>query len=935
MPSNGTGDATLARRQKVKSAASGQHSQQAQSSRRQPPVLLFERADASLYTSLTTLPQKAGVAANLLARLCGKELADNALDAADMAGRPGAVTVRIKAGNLTVTDQGTGIADATPEKLAHIFSVARPMLSSKLLRRPSRGAVGNGLRVCLGYLTATSGCLIVETGALRVELDPQVDGRSRIASVTAIKPITGVRLTAIAGNIPFTPDDLTWAEDAIELASQSGRPAFTGKPSPHWLDHNHFRVLLQSAGQLSVRAFLAQFDGLSGSKIQSEIAARFLRRTIDTLAASEAAQLLTACQGAARVPKAKTLCPLGRDAVIATGYAIAEGTVIEGAHPPRAHLPFLVEAWVDAFPPEEREQTVSGALYMNRTRALTPFTGHAWHGRLDLTVSNTSVACMVPAGPRYEVTINITSPTFRLLSDGKTPDCRPFRSAMAEVVDKAAKQAGRDIAQAMSSEQKRFEARKRAEFREAEQEQRLSDREARQARQERLAAEKAERDRERQERPDIREAVIQLLPGAIKRAEASGYLFNTRHLVYDIREKVRQLTGKELTQSYFDTLVTEVEAEQGDLSPLLIREARGSFFVPHHSHEATPLGTQSVRAFRRPAWTFNKIVVIEKEDLRLMLEQAEWPQRHDAMLMSSKGFNTRAARDLIDAVAETTEPVSVFSAHDADAAGTRIQHALQHATLARAARKIEIIDLGLQPWEGIERGLQIEKVPVSLKKNGDPKRRAVGDYIKARTDRAPTGETWEDWLQHSRFELNAFSSAELIEWLDAKMAEHAAGKLIPPDDILIDGFEERLRERAETAVADAISARTNTRLAAIEAEQAKAVTPINAEIARLAAPFYAEIRRVTADAAQRLAATITPFEQQTATVLAEANGIDRERETARAIAASTPKAAELIVELEEGFEEDPSRLWSDALDDIADDTEIAAIKLEIDEGGRS
>jgi len=65
--------------------------------------------------------------------------------------------------------------------------------------------------------------------------------------------------------------------------------------------------------------------------------------------------------------------------------------------------------------------------------------------------------------------------------------------------------------------------------------------------------------------------VLELLPGAIKRAEASGYLFNTRHMLYDIRETVRQRCGATLEQSYFDKLVTEIEAERGDLSPLLLR----------------------------------------------------------------------------------------------------------------------------------------------------------------------------------------------------------------------------------------------------------------------------------------------------------------------------------------------------------------------------
>jgi hypothetical protein len=42
--------------------------------------------------------------------------------------------------------------------------------------------------------------------------------------------------------------------------------------------------------------------------------------------------------------------------------------------------------------------------------------------------------------------------------------------------------------------------------------------------------------------------------------------------------------------------------------------------------------------------------------------------------------------------AVTTERVTPFSVHDADAASTLIQHMLQHAMLARGARKIEVID---------------------------------------------------------------------------------------------------------------------------------------------------------------------------------------------------------------------------------------------------
>ncbi len=463
---------------------------------------------------------------------------------------------------------------------------------------------------------------------------------------------------------------------------------------------------------------------------------------------------------------------------------------------------------------------------------------------------------------------------------------------------KPAKRAGRDIAEAMSAEQKRAAVHREQQQREEAQQQRLADRTARQERLAQIEAQKPAR----KALPDICDVVLELLPNAIEIESASGLMFNTRRLLYRIRDEVQRRSGKELVQSYFDKLITEIEAEQGDLSPLLIREARGSFSIPHDPAGATPLGTLAVRNFHRPAWRFNKIIAIEKDDLRLMLEQAGWDERHDALLVSAKGFNTRAARDLIDKVAETTEPVKAFSVHDGDWAGTLIQHTLQNATLARAARKIEIIDLGLQPWEGVALGLPVERVTVRLTKSGEPTRRPVGEYVRAATSRAPNGQTWEQWLQYSRVELNAFTSAELIDWLDHKMAEVGVGKVIPPNNILRDEFSEQLRAQIQEAVAEAIEQRLADQIAAIEAERAEATKDIQAEI-----------DRITADLRRRLAEVSEPFQQRIETARLEANAIDRDGNSLR-------------MAISEAFSDRPMLPWLSVLREIAD-----AVEADIDD----
>jgi hypothetical protein len=120
--------------------------------------------------------------------------------------------------------------------------------------------------------------------------------------------------------------------------------------------------------------------------------------------------------------------------------------------------------------------------------------------------------------------------------------------------------------------------------------------------------------------------------------------------------------------------------------------------------------------------------------------------------MSSKGFTTRAARDLVDKLAEHDEAVTIFCVHDADAWGTMIYQTFQEETKARGARRIRIVNIGLEPWEAIERGLEVETVPP-----GD-KRKPVADYVQQRED----GEYWEEWLQTHRVELNAMTTPEFI-----------------------------------------------------------------------------------------------------------------------------------------------------------------------------
>jgi hypothetical protein len=253
-------------------------------------------------------------------------------------------------------------------------------------------------------------------------------------------------------------------------------------------------------------------------------------------------------------------------------------------------------------------------------------------------------------------------------------------------------------------------------------------------------------------------------------------------------------TGEELKTPNFNKIITDYESEHGEI-PGMYREPRGSIYHPHR-RETITLGTLMVEKYERPVWTFNKVMYIEKEGFSEALKEAGWAERHDCMLMSSKGFSTRAARDLVDKLAKHGEWVDIFCVHDADGSGGMIYQTLQEATKARGARKIRVVNLGLEPWEAVRMRLEIEDV-----EEGD-RHKPVADYVRKRKDTAPDGKSWEEWLQTHRVELNAMTTPEFIDWLDGKMAKH--GKLIPPPDVLTAELDQRIENKVRASITERI-----------------------------------------------------------------------------------------------------------------------------------
>ena len=285
---------------------------------------MFTREDWTLFRTLSTLSQKAGVSQYVLPGLVAKEVVDNALDAG------AACQVGLLEGNgFWVEDDGEGIA-GSDDDIAELFSIRRPLRSSKLLRRPTRGALGNGLRVVTGAVLASGGSLVVRTRGRALRLTPKDDGTTLAERVREFDG-PGTRIEVRLGtSLPVGERTLFRARQAIALAG--GETRYAGKTSPHWYDTDSFFELLRAAGARTVRDVVEDFDGCSGPKAK-KIAAEFKMRLASSLSREEAERLLIVARQNAKTVKPERLGTVG-PAIEGwpTSYAKTVGTITETPH---------------------------------------------------------------------------------------------------------------------------------------------------------------------------------------------------------------------------------------------------------------------------------------------------------------------------------------------------------------------------------------------------------------------------------------------------------------------------------------------------------------------------------------------------------------------------------------------------------------------------
>lgn len=318
----------------------------------------------------------------------------------------------------------------------------------------------------------------------------------------------------------------------------------------------------------------------------------------------------------------------------------------------------------------------------------------------------------------------------------------------------------------------------------------------------------------RSSRITIREAAWEVMEKAYLKASSNGTLpAHARQIMYAARGRIQELTGRTtLDDQYFtQTLLPDFMAEHADETAGwdVVFDARGHFEEPH-TKRVVSLGTLEVREYLEkvgmpdadelelelprgdrfpthgPENRFGAILFIEKEGFLPLFRKVKLAERYDVAIMSTKGMSVTASRLLIDQLCGRHERLRLLVLHDFDKAGFSIVGTLQRDTRRyEFENEIEVVDLGLRLGDVKANRLESETVHYrnsnptwNLRENG-----ATDEEIKFLSG---------DGYRGQRVELNAFTSADLVRWIEEKLKDHRVEKVVPDGECLDEAYRRAL-----------------------------------------------------------------------------------------------------------------------------------------------
>ncbi|MEY9965969.1 DNA topoisomerase VI subunit B [Streptacidiphilus sp. MAP12-16] len=785
---------------------------------------VFSTPRSAEFLDKRSLQSQTGQDAARFGRVVVKELLDNALDAAESAGLAPEIGIAVTTDHepgvvrVTVTDNGPGLL---PEVVGRILNFNDNVSDKETLRSPTRGMQGNAFKTLLGIpctLGVTAPVVIGAHGVrheIAVSLDP--DGVPAIRHETS--PSTRTTGTSVSVPLPagllragevgewlqkfafVNPHALLvehahsgFGEEAGIYKPTAGgkwrKPLPTDPTSAHHYDlpameklvFGHVREAARGGKDMTLREFVVSFAGLSGSVKAQKVTALLpgiTRMSGFKDSRHEVAVLLAAMRQHSRPPKPSSLGRVDRthyEHVLDHAFGLDQAWFARKELTDHAGIPWVIEATVAR---THRAGRITFAVNYSPTYsdplANTTLIGDTVTGYGVSSFLDQADAAPDP-GNQYQraAVLHLICPAPQFTDKGKATLVVPreVANACAAALDAATKA----LQRAHRSKRRAESAQLRAVLRTAKQEAKAA----------------------RTRKTTVKDAVAAVIEEAVAQARgAQGLSFSSHTLFYKIRPlALKPLpAGTKLSAPYVEqTLIPGWEREHHPIQGLY-REPRGTLHHPHDPSGSSDvrLGTREVQQYFPPAWSFDKILVIEKTGLWPPVKEAGLAEKYDMAVITNEGYSTEACRDLLAAL--PPGKVQIFVLHDADPHGYNIARTLGEQTARMPRHHIEVIDLGLSVEDAIAKDLESEPevrttaLPAGIVPHLSQV--ALDWFTGEEAARNRKGKVTQWHCQ--RVELNAFSSPELIAYIEEGLARHGAtGKVVPPDS--------ELRFTAETAV---------------------------------------------------------------------------------------------------------------------------------------
>ena len=738
-----------------------------------------------------------------------KELLDNALDGCETAGVSPDITVSIIGDSICIEDNGKGIA---PEVVTKILDFTTRTSDKVIYCSPSRGQQGNALKTILAIPYVLSegkkdSRVVIESQGIhhdiRVSLDA-IAGKPLIEhNQTEIVKISGTKITVytcieletlkseflqIVLNFSLLSPHLLLKTHGFGIDTDDGDVATIPDwqkwtphepTSPYWYSLENFKKLISAhiaaarngTRDYTIREFISQFRGLSSTQRQKRITDHLpnnIKRLSDFVVDGQrldetlVLSLLSQMQKESRTVPPEMLGIIGEEHF----QRYFKDPIKYHCIKHKGEVPFVVEAAFGYIEYLERPEFSFGLNFspafsdpFDNVRLSDGKDKHDWgiHGL---------ASCFeLKYDDKARLIVHVTHPclTFNDKSKARINPDEELRKAVGLAVAAVLKE--------------HYALRKKADKQAA-------------------AEERYEREVKEAARPkqmSVKDAVFLVMPAAAAKAAGSENLpYSVRQLYYAVRPLIQEYTDKTLEYSYFTPpLVTEYEDTHGMLAGL-VYDARGHLYEPHNDVEIA-LGTEDVENYEIPEWTYGKILYIEKEGFKPILDSVQLGQRFDMAIMTSKGYAVRAAKQLL--ARATTKEITILCAHDCDIYGFEIARTLAEETRTSKGLTVKVIDLGLQVADALNMGLESEKLPETKK---------LPEALTARLN-----EIEARFLTTNRIELNAMSTSQLITWLEGSLAKLGlAKKVVPPSEVLSNDIflklESGLKERAEIIIKETL-----------------------------------------------------------------------------------------------------------------------------------